>query len=354
MGQQRAATRGPLSTARSRRAPILLLRRGFRHGLFRPPASAAGPGLPAPGARERAPVEQLYREGRPIVLRGWLDLQGAAVRAQIERSRREFDRLRGGAEFGPLVARRLAAGPARMVGCSEDVADPLEIEKVHLSLPGPGGKDLFAKLSWIADDERDLSLRIRFSFGLERALDWRGDVRRSRAADRAALLAYPEGRALARHPRLLRLLGRLCGGEVRLSERILYNNAPGGGASFHHDAEPGQLGVLYGQFLGRTAWLALPRAELAQEIARLAPNRALARDAFRLLEHPDEPRLERLLNRDRRLTRALVARGALIVLGRGDALILPSPSREVCAWHAVFALGKRPSLAHSYGIFRVR
>jgi hypothetical protein len=49
----------------------------------------------------------------------------------------------------------------------------------------------------------------------------------------------------------------------------------------------------------------------------------------------------------------LVARGAFFRLEAGDVLILPSPSPAVCAWHSVFALGARPSVAHSYGLFEL-
>jgi hypothetical protein len=49
-----------------------------------------------------------------------------------------------------------------------------------------------------------------------------------------------------------------------------------------------------------------------------------------------------------------VERGALSILAAGDILLLPSPGPDDAAWHSVFALGSRPSLAHSYGIFAAR
>ena len=54
------------------------------------------------------------------------------------------------------------------------------------------------------------------------------------------------------------------------------------------------------------------------------------------------------------VNRALVEAGAFLVLEPGDALLLPSPARNVAAWHSVFALGAVPSLAHSYGVFAAR
>jgi hypothetical protein len=141
---------------------------------------------------------------------------------------------------------------------------------------------------------------------------------------------------------------------VRLSERILFANAPGGGAAFHHDAESAQLGVAYAQLAGRTAWLALPKRELAYVVAQLAAGRlarsVAGRRALRALDR-HSPSLERLLNSEARLTRTLAERGRLYVLAAGDILLLPSPGLDDSAWHSVFALGSRPSLALSFGIF---
>jgi len=156
------------------------------------------------------------------------------------------------------------------------------------------------------------------------------------------------------------MLERWTGRPVRLSERIVFSNAPGGGATFHHDAEPDQLGVAYAQLTGRTAWLALPKRALAAEVARLARGSALESPAgtparaLRALDREDLPELDRLLNRSPRLTRRLVERGSLIVLSAGDVLLLPSHGPDEAAWHSVFALGVTPSVAHSYGVFAYR
>ena len=347
----------------SRRRPasgrVELSRRGVRHGSLE--LVAALP--PAPDDLDRR-----FETARPILLRGWLATSGVRARERIENTRRWFERLRRGESFSAGVRARLArragrAGQlARVVGVSEDVADPREIEKVHVALDAHGkrGQEAYAKLSWVADDERDDSLRVHFSSGSERHPVSKRDPRRSLAADRLAELVFPEGALISAHRALFALLERLCGGDVRLSERIVYNNSPGGGASFHHDAEPSQLGVVYGQLCGSTGWLALPRAELAQEVAALAQRQPLsrragtARRAARALDDPRWPPLARLLNEDPRLTRRLVERGAFFRLEPGDVLILPSPRRELCAWHSVFALGRRASVAHSYGLFSAR
>src|SRR5687768_16500976 len=342
--------------ARPRR--VELLRRGIHHGSLEPLA-------PPPAAPED--LERNYRLGEPILLRGWLAVDSKRARARIEATRRWLERLRAGEDFAGGVRERLArrrkgSPVARVTGTSVDLADPREIEKVHceLAVKGPAGKELYAKLSWIAEDDSDESLRVRFSFGNERASDWRRDEKRAACADRLAELVFPECELLSRHRALFALLEGLCDAPVRLSERIVYNNAPGGGASFHHDAEPGQLGVVYGQMSGSTGWLALSRHRLAIELAAASARTPLARrvgtpaKADRALEDPKLPALERLLNHDPRLTRRLVEAGAFYRLEPGDVLILPSPSRQACAWHSVFALGKRPSVAHSHGLFLAR
>jgi hypothetical protein len=69
------------------------------------------------------------------------------------------------------------------------------------------------------------------------------------------------------------------------------------------------------------------------------------------LDAGPEAELWRLLNRDAAFTAELAARGALFVLQAGDSILLPSHGIDDVAWHSVLALGSRPSLAHSYGLF---
>ncbi|HVS17657.1 MAG TPA: hypothetical protein VMT18_03570, partial [Planctomycetota bacterium] len=182
--------------------------------------------------------------------------------------------------------------------------------------------------------------------------EWQHETRRAPHAEAFAEALFPECDVLTGHAELVDMVAELARRAPRFGERIVYNNAPGGGAIFHHDVEPHQLGVLYGQLAGETGWLALPRELLANEVAAalsIRPSRALAR-----LEREDDDELYRLLNHTPRFTRQLVLRGSFVHLRSGDALLLPSPSPGNDCWHSVFALGRRPSLAHSYGIFARR
>lgn len=278
----------------------------------------------------------------------------AAVRACL----RMFDRLRAGGAFVDELERRLADDPdLRYAGSTVDRNDPREVERVFVDAE-PGGtttaKDLWAKLAWIANDDSDRSLRIRFSAGLEQIEEWMQATDLTAGwVDQFAQRAFPECHAILTCRALREQLDALLRRPHRLSERILYNNAPDGGAVFHHDAEPGQLGVCFSQLEGHTAWLAIGKRRLAALLVRVGFV-GNERAAMAALDQNDDQRLWRLLNRDAAFTGQLAAHGALFVLHAGDCILLPSHGPDDVAWHSVIALGNRPSLAHSYGLFPAR
>lgn len=340
-----------------------LVRRGARLGWF--DASAPHAGEDAGAAAQR------WRACEPLVLRGAVAAGAEAWRSELAATLAMFERLRRGASFQDEVWKRLAGrrGPRfAPAGAACDMYDPREVEKVYAHALGAGGRavarDLYAKLAWIAHDERDASLRIRFSFGSESLLEWTKDARRAVWSDRFANALFPETDAVLARRALLARIERLAGRALRFSERIVYNNAPGGGAVFHHDAEPHQLGVLYSQLAGETAWFALSKRSLAALVSEHAraerPRSALARRVttpsrtLRALEAEDDGELYRLLNEDAAFARRLVLGGHAFRLRSGDAVVLPSRGPDDTCWHSVFALGARPSLAHSYGIFARR
>lgn len=334
---------------------VVLRRRGVRHGRF----AYSAPTLPP----ERAQRE-LWERDRALHLPGILTRGLPRFRLQTRRSLALFDGLRAQkVVFQDEVRRRLRARKEFFPsGSAVDENDIREIEKVYVD--GMRGKrfaarGLYAKLSWIAYDERDESLRIRFSFGSEKLLDWQKETRRAPWANRYAEALFPECAALAGNRALRAVLERRIGRRARLCERIIYNNAPGGGALFHHDCEPAQRGVIFGQLAGETAWLALPKRELARHLTLFARTPHLKRlagtpaKALRALDGDDE-RLHTLLNETPAFTKHLVEHGAFFHLRAGDALLLPNHAWNDTCWHSVFALGERPSLAHSYGVFAAR
>lgn len=340
---------------------LTLRRRRQRHGQF--PRPAAGVPLTTPAARHQAQAR--WDSDRPIHLPGILAPHLAPLRPPIRRTLALFEALRANERpFEDEVRVRLRGNRGfSPSGSVVDTGDAREIEKVYVD--GMRGRQfaaraLYAKLSWIAHDPRDVSLRIRFSFGSERLFDWQKETRRAPWAARYAEAVFPECRALSGNRALLATIERLAGRRVRLSERIIYNNAPDGGAIFHHDCEPWQLGVVFGQLAGETAWFALPKKELALRMAEFTRGTKLARlcgtpaRARKALDKEGDEAVETLLNRTPKFTRHLVERGHLLHLRAGDALLLPNHGWDDTCWHSVFALGDEASLAHSYGIFGLK
>jgi hypothetical protein len=304
---------------------------------------------------DTAAAARLWRAGEAVFLPGVLGDGPRRHAAAIARSLAMFERLRRGGRFLDELEHALAGDPdLRYAGSTVDRADARQIERVFVDAgPGdaPRARDLWAMLAWIADDQHDRSLRIRFSSGKEQLEEWQLQSESTAAwADEFAARAFPECRAVTGCAPLQRRLGALLQRPFRLSERIVYNNAPGGGAVFHHDAEPAQLGVAFSQLDGHTAWFALARPRLAALLVRAGHCADLPR-ALAALDRGGDARIWHVLNRDVAFARRLSAHGAMFLLRPGDGILLPSHGTELCCWHSVFALGSRPSLAHSYGVF---
>ena len=309
-----------------------------------------------------AQAQTRFDSDLPIVLRGATARTRERHSDAITDSLALFDRARAGESFEGMLHERLDPRRWAAAGATIDAADTRELEKVFVHARRGrrvAARDLYAKLSWIAHDERDSSLRIRFSFGSEALLDWQKETRRAPWSDRLAAEAFPECAAITGSKPLVAFVERMLGCKPRFSERIIYNNAPGGGAHFHHDDEEHQLGVLYNQLEGATGWFALPKRQLAEFVAEfsrgpLARSAGTSRKALRALDDTSDEALSRLLNSTPQFTRALAAVGTFYVLHAGDSILLPTHGPDDTCWHAVYALGSRPSLAHSYGLFAAR
>jgi hypothetical protein len=325
------------------------MRRGVAHGRFER-ASLRPSELP-----QVADAIARWNRGEAIVLPG---LCADVVRTEataIEATRQAFDRFRETDEFLDDLDARLADSDFfRYAGSTIDRSDLREIERVFIDVPGDRDhrrvRDLTVRLSWIARDENDLSMRIRVSFGHDAAADWLREDPRAAWSERLAIELFPEHAALRRHASLREWLATLRPDGARLCELIVYNNAPGGGAFFHHDGDPGQRGVVYVQFDGETVWLAAPAHELA---GHLASTTGLAEDAIlaRMQQVDDDAELIAALNTDPALTRALAQHGRAYLLEAGDVILLPSHEGSSPCWHSVFGIGARPSLANSMALY---
>ncbi len=75
---------------------------------------------------------------------------------------------------------------------------------------------------------------------------------------------------------------------------------------------------------------------------------------LRALDQDSDPTMLHVLNSTPAFTRRLALRGLFVRMQAGDALLLPSHGPDDVCWHAVYGLGERASLAHSYGIFARR
>ncbi|MFN0206388.1 MAG: hypothetical protein ACKVS6_08765 [Planctomycetota bacterium] len=342
------ASRGELSKLIKNGCDVRALRRrGLHYGY-----AATLP--TAPGAFDVSFARESWKASRPILLHSAGARLVQKYNSEIDKTLELFEHLRNGGDFQQSMRERL--GPLQQFkpgGAATDAGDDREIEKVFYHGCSQSGarvvaRDLYAKLSWISRDQRDPSLRIRFSFGSERHLDWMKSPRRAVFADRYAEAAFPESKVISKNPALCRIVEKLTKRRVRYSERIIYNNAPGGGAVFHHDAEPLQIGVVYAQIAGETGWLALPKRTLASMLAK-----RLRRPEKKVLYQLDEPdaKLEKLLNADADFVRELVESDHYYPLRAGDLLLLPSNGPDDTAWHSVIALGDTPSLALSFAIF---
>jgi len=243
--------------------------------------------------------------------------------------------------------------------------DAQEIEKIAFDAVKSGelhAEDLWLKLSCLSFEDEDDSIRFRFSYGMEMFKDQEEDPLREGLAAELATRIFPECRMITAHRELCGLLSGLLGFSPVFVERLIYSNAPGGGAQLHQDVEHGHYGVVYAQLFGHTAWLAMPRTVLLDEVAAfLAGNddaafaslRGMTQDALtELLEADDQGALETLLNSTPAFTRRLVDQGHGLILAPGDVLLLPQQSTEHCCWHSVFCLDDEPGHSLSFAITR--
>ncbi|MDX8391223.1 MAG: hypothetical protein R8K53_01455 [Mariprofundaceae bacterium] len=235
--------------------------------------------------------------------------------------------------------------------------DPQEIEKIVFDAVKSGelfAEDLWLKVSHLSFCDDDASIRFRFSYGMEMLKNQQDDPLREKLAAELAARVFPECSIVSDHLPLRQQLQTLLGFPPAFVERIVYSNAPSGGAHFHQDVENDHFGIVYAQLYGYTAWLALPRADLlchvrdflaAENSNAFAELRTIASNETalaELLESTDESKpqdmLETLINGTPAFTARLIKAGCGITLAPGDVLLLPQTSTGQCCWHSVFCL----------------
>jgi len=263
-----------------------------------------------------------------------------------------------------------------MLASYQQAGDRQEISTVEFDALRDGkiiAENLWIKAAWLSYHDLDPSLRFRFSFGMADIDDVGRDRKRQRLAADLAEKMFPECAAItANRPLLKKLSQILAVPKLDLVERIIYFNAPNGGAQFHHDVERGHRGVVFAQLSGSTFWLAIDKqvlvAELLEFLDRIEP-RALnvllpkatmrqtlqscaksTNDLASFLDNPDNEPVERIINSSPNFTRQLIERGFGFALQPGDVLLLPQKNLGHCCWHSVFCLGKKTGEALSFAM----
>lgn len=355
------------------KAPALLKRRGTALGWV-----SATDKPPTIDVHEAA---RAWADANAYVLPGFVHNQLGAHQRHIERSLRLMAQVAAGEEVAALFAQPRyidrTTAQFEMLSAFQDEGDDQEIETVEYDAVEGGevvGENLWCKASWLSFEEDDASLRFRFSFGMVGYEDVAADPARQRYAARLTEAIFPESAIISQNPRLERWLQTMLNIErPAYVERIIYFNAPNGGAQFHQDVERGHLGVVFAQLHGRSGWLACSKSQLMDAIEAFVtgPENATAliellpdTDALQQLqqksaqrsqlnewldERDNEP-LELLLNRCPGFYRQLIGKGYGYILDPGDVILLPQKSLDECAWHTVFCLDDFPGESLSFAV----
>jgi len=230
-------------------------------------------------------------------------------------------------------------------------------------------EDLWLKAAWLSFYDDDASMRFRFSFGIDQEEDVAADPYRQELSAQLTDAVFPESDIITKDIDLETKLKKIIGCEsVNFVERIIYFNAPNGGAYLHHDLERGHEGVVFAQLTGSTFWLALPQKILVEEIIQFSKNNVwpdsltlemksemdeLISDHSRLSSELDSlanSSLIHLINETEEFVQFLISRGHSNTLEPGDILLLPQATPESCCWHSVFCLGEEMGQALSFAV----
>jgi hypothetical protein len=334
-----------------------------------------------PGMPEAAQIERAWHADEAVMLPGFLKANIEQHGEDIAQARRLMEDTLDEIDVIDLFqaepyASRLT-GHFTLVASVHDEGDRQEIEKLFFDAERDGkviGEELWCKASWLSYHPDDASLRFRFSYGLEGFEDVAADPQRQQLAAELTDSIFPESAIVAECPQMQALFSRILHTDkVLYGERIVYFNAPDGGAQMHHDVERGHAGVVFAQLSGRTFWLALSKPRLMDEItaflarpdadaelARVLPKvaerdelRRLAADRALLseyMERHDHELVEALVDRLPAFTAQLVAGGYAHLLQPGDAILLPQRDLEHCVWHSVFCLGDKAGESLSFAV----
>jgi len=349
-----------------------LTRRGFDLGWI---SEDARPAMP-----DRETVQQRWHNDQAIMLPGILTDVIDSYAVDIASAHQLMEKTLNGAEIAPQIESEPYASRLNpkfpLISALFEEHDEQCIEKLMFDAEKDGeviAEELWCKASWLSFHDDDASMRFRFSFGMEGYEDVAADPARQMLASELTDAIFPESAAITEHEKLNQLLAEMVGSKPVYTERIIYFNAPNGGAQMHHDVERGHLGVVFAQLSGSTGWLAMAKPVLIDEIraflalpesesalANTLPEpadrqelRELASDRAALSLHMDQfdhELSEALMDRCPEFIQHLFDRGYGYILGPGDVLLMPQRDLETCVWHTVFCLGDDPGEALSFAL----
>lgn len=339
-------------------------RRGFNYGGVKV--------LERPAMPQDAEVCKGWQQDQAVMLPGMLHDVLTAYALQIAQAHSLMEATLNGADVAELFECEPYASqlqPAfELVAASMEEHDEQGIEKIYFDAWDGDelvADNLWCKASWLSFEDEDASLRFRFSFGMEGFEDVAADPARQNWAARLTDAIFPESAAITEHVELNRLLTQVLDGDTpAYAERIVYFNAPNGGAQMHHDVERGHEGVVFAQLSGATFWLAAAKPVLMDEVAAFLADtdagawlelKALVADRVAFAEYLDDrdhELAEALMDREPAFFRYMIERGYAFVLEAGDVLLLPQKTLETCVWHSVICVGDAPGEALSFAIRR--
>lgn len=321
----------------------------------------------------------LWQQGRPLVLPSAVSADLPSYAPSINASNALYLSLLDQQSCDALLDQRHYRDrwqtQFESLGSSVNQGDDQEIETVAFDVIDDNriiAEDLWLKLSWLSFYEDDASLRFRFSFGEDLVEDVASDQTRQHFASLLCDAIFPESQIITLNESLQsRLTETTQSQQCDFVERIVYFNAPHGGAYLHHDFERGHAGVVYAQLSGSTYWLALPRYQLLEEIIGFAERAeqtewpdslawemrdellVLANNKDELataLETFSNHSLIHCINETQAFVQTLIAHGHGQRLEAGDVIVLPQSSLESCCWHSVFCLGEQTGQALSFAM----
>ncbi len=321
-----------------------------------------------------------WQHGKPVLLTSMCDSLISTHKADIKTTEKWVLSILEGNECDetlchpPYLERLTYSHDKHFVslGSAYNEGDEQEIETVMFDeyhADDITAEDLWMKVSWLSFHDEDPSLRFRFSFGVDLEEDVAADKARQTSAATLAECIFPESAVITQNQGLLNTVRQVLDGkQPDFVERILYFNAPNGGAYLHHDLERGHAGVVFAQLTGVTLWLALPQQELVTVICQFIASHDLPSslnneqqtELQTLVSNPKDVQaalnsfahdaLIHLINETQEFVQHLIALGHYRIVSAGDVILLPQANTDLCCWHSVLCLGDEMGEALSFAI----